>query len=346
MTPNETRRALRPLLVANYDHVLGGGEVGLAMLADALVARGDQPLVAIPGVGRLPTHAEQCTISGDPDGAAADIARLSRDRDLVHTWSAPALVAAWRARSGRPLVYHELLQLAQPYDMRVARLADAVVCNTQATARRFTGIDAMYVVLNGVRAPRPVTATAVPTGPTHRGRRRQRLSPQGPLDVLPALRAVMDARADVDLAFVGRTAGAVGAALRAAGNEARTGGRIHLPGFVPDVGDHLGEFALVVVPSRSEGFGRVAVEALRAGTPVLATRVGGLVEALEGLTDPWLPVDRSQWATRILAALDAPIHDPDELRRAGARFEPSRFVDGILAVYHELGVGEVAAAAR
>lgn len=38
---------------------------------------------------------------------------------------------------------------------------------------------------------------------------------------------------------------------------------------------------VLVVPSRWEGFGLVAIEAMRVGTPVLATRVGGLVEIVE-----------------------------------------------------------------
>lgn len=37
----------------------------------------------------------------------------------------------------------------------------------------------------------------------------------------------------------------------------------------------------VVIPSRQEPFGIVAIEALAAGKPVLATRVGGLIEVLE-----------------------------------------------------------------
>ncbi len=36
---------LRPLLVANFDRVVGGGEVGLLMLADGLHARGHRPLL-------------------------------------------------------------------------------------------------------------------------------------------------------------------------------------------------------------------------------------------------------------------------------------------------------------
>ena len=38
----------------------------------------------------------------------------------------------------------------------------------------------------------------------------------------------------------------------------------------------------VVIPSRQEPFGIVAIEALAAGKPVLATQVGGLVEVLQG----------------------------------------------------------------
>jgi glycosyltransferase involved in cell wall biosynthesis len=40
----------------------------------------------------------------------------------------------------------------------------------------------------------------------------------------------------------------------------------------------LAEFDLILVPSRQEGFGLVAVEAMRGGLPVFASRVGGLKE--------------------------------------------------------------------
>lgn len=44
----------------------------------------------------------------------------------------------------------------------------------------------------------------------------------------------------------------------------------------------IGQYGCVVVPSRSEAFGLVALEAVAIGTPVVVTRVGGLPEAVMG----------------------------------------------------------------
>jgi glycosyltransferase involved in cell wall biosynthesis len=54
-------------------------------------------------------------------------------------------------------------------------------------------------------------------------------------------------------------------------------------GFVPHdrIGDYYERAAVVCVPSRREGYGMVAREAMAYGRPVVATRVGGLVDAVE-----------------------------------------------------------------
>jgi glycosyltransferase involved in cell wall biosynthesis len=54
-------------------------------------------------------------------------------------------------------------------------------------------------------------------------------------------------------------------------------------GFVPraELGPYYERAAVVCVPSRREGYGVVAREAMAYGRPVVATRVGGLVDAIE-----------------------------------------------------------------
>jgi glycosyltransferase involved in cell wall biosynthesis len=54
------------------------------------------------------------------------------------------------------------------------------------------------------------------------------------------------------------------------------------------VADAIGNAELVAVPSRWEGFGLVAAEALRDGTPVIATRRGGLPEVVAHGVTGWL----------------------------------------------------------
>ncbi len=57
----------------------------------------------------------------------------------------------------------------------------------------------------------------------------------------------------------------------------------HATGFVPpsELGVYYERAAVVVVPSRREGYGMVAREAMAYGRPVVATAVGGLVDVVE-----------------------------------------------------------------
>lgn len=326
--------SLRPLIVANHGYVLGGGEVGLGMLVDGLVDRGHRPTLAIPGEGALFGRCPERPVPQALPGLALALRELAGDHDLVHVYSARTGLGAALARTGRPLLLHLLTPEPGDYDAVVAPFADAILCNSRATAGRFPD-GAARVVHNGVEAPR-CGASGLGTNPHHRtvGVIGNVCARKGQLDVLSALEQVMAWRDDVDVVFAGHATGAIANELR---DRARAwAGRIRVMGFVPGIADRLGELALVLVPSRSEGFGRVAVESLRAGVPVLATGTGGLLEALAGLDDPWLPDDREDWPERILEELDRPAHTPDQLRAAGRRFDPRRHLDEVVAVYREL----------
>jgi len=70
------------------------------------------------------------------------------------------------------------------------------------------------------------------------------------------------------------------------------GDRVRLLGRVPSAGPAMERASVVVVPSRGEGFGMVALEAMERGRAVIASRVGGLPEIVtEGETGLLVPPD-------------------------------------------------------
>lgn len=58
--------------------------------------------------------------------------------------------------------------------------------------------------------------------------------------------------------------------------------RMEILGRRDDVAEFMASFDVLVVPSRTEAFGLVALEALAVGTRVVATAVGGLEQVLDG----------------------------------------------------------------
>jgi glycosyltransferase involved in cell wall biosynthesis len=88
-------------------------------------------------------------------------------------------------------------------------------------------------------------------------------------------------------------------------------------GFVPP--DELGPWyeraAVVCVPSRREGYGMVAREAMAWGRPVVAAAVGGLVDAIEDGVDGLLVPRRD--AADLRAAVERLLGDAELRRRLG-----------------------------
>lgn len=82
----------------------------------------------------------------------------------------------------------------------------------------------------------------------------------------------------------------------------------HLRGWLPreEIYNAYRAADVLLMPSRWEGFGLVAVEAMSVGTPVVAARVGGLQDIIEDGHDGWLfAAEDENAALRILARLTA-----------------------------------------
>lgn len=96
---------------------------------------------------------------------------------------------------------------------------------------------------------------------------------------------------------------------------------------------------LIVIPSRRESFGLVALEAMALGKPVVATRVGGLPEILDG-ADALLvePDEPDNLAIAIDAALEKVRGDAGfglRNREWANHFSTTRMVDGYVRAYCE-----------
>lgn len=131
-------------------------------------------------------------------------------------------------------------------------------------------------------------------------------------------------------------------ALEALSRDLGLEGPVQFCGNVADVRPYLRVFDLFVLPSRREGQGRVLMEAMAMGRPVLATQVGGIPELITHGQHGWLvgpedPAALCEGITHLLA-------DPDlraALARAGCEratreFGLASMVDQVEGLYTEL----------
>lgn len=162
-----------------------------------------------------------------------------------------------------------------------ARWAAAIVCVSQserqlALRRRVGHPDQLRVIYNGVR-------DIVPDLRAHPGATPVRLISvarfEPPKDHLTLLRALSRLR-DLPwhLELTGDGPGQPAAA--AAAESLKIAERIHWSGYQRDPAPSLARAQIFVLSSRSEGFPRSILEAMRAGLPVVATDVGGVGESV------------------------------------------------------------------
>jgi len=250
--------------------------------------------------------------------------RAARGADLVHAHWLPSGLAA--LATGKPFVVQlwgtdvELARKApwlfRPL-VRRARLA-IVASEFLAEAARELGASEVRVVPSPVELPETVREPDEPPHVLFVGR----LSPE------KGIHEFLAATEGLPRVIVGA-------------------GPVEVPeavGFVPrsELGGYYERAAVVCVPSRREGYGVVAREAMAYGRPVVATRVGGLVDAIEDGVTGVLVEPRDSRALR--SAISALRADEDVRRRLGhaaraaakERFSAAAAAKTAVSVYGEI----------
>ncbi|KAB7622856.1 glycosyltransferase [Alkalilimnicola sp. S0819] len=153
-------------------------------------------------------------------------------------------------------------------------------------------------------------------------------------DLLAAARQT----ADLDLGYVLIGDGGGLASYRREVAAAGLQARVHLLGARDDVPAWLAMADLAILPSRSEGMSNALVEYMFAGLPIVATRVGGNVEALDGGRCGVLVAPRSP--AGLAAGIRALVDDPPRRARLGRcahRYAEGRYtVSRVSAAYRRL----------
>jgi glycosyltransferase involved in cell wall biosynthesis len=127
---------------------------------------------------------------------------------------------------------------------------------------------------------------------------------KGPGYLLKAMDYVWQEYPDTALVFVGK--GDLDMDLRAQALKVSANGRVKFLGWREDIDEIMPVFDMLVLPSLNEGMGRVLVEAMAAGKPVVASRTGGIPDLVWHGETGYLvpPADEKALADGIKKLLD------------------------------------------
>jgi glycosyltransferase involved in cell wall biosynthesis len=335
----------------------GGGEVQVLALARALRARGHDVRLAVDPAGRLAAAAGAAGLStcalrvrNHLDVAAGlRLWRLARGADVVHFHTARAhALAPFVGGARRRVVTRRMdyVPVGGPYvRFLYNRAVDVVIAISEGVraALLSAGVEAgrVRVVPSGIEPD----ALAPPPGARETLRAAWGVPPDavlvlalGALEQRKGHAVLLAAAAHTPgLHYVfcgeGRERAALGRAA------ARLGHAVRFVGFRDDVAACLAAADVVALPSLQEGLGVAALEAMAVGLPVVASRVGGLAEAVvDEVTGLLVPPGDAAALGRALGRLGT---DPALRARLGAagrarvlaRYTVAQMAEGTLACY-------------
>jgi L-malate glycosyltransferase len=318
---------------------LGGGERHLADLANGLVRRGhdvyaavisSSPLLAelssVPpkNIAELPMRNSLNVASG------LKLARFVRQHEIeiVHAHVARdyplAALAVRRTDARLVLTRHVLFALNRIHRLTLRRTARVIGVSRAVTeglrAQRIFDPGKIVLIHNGIDVDRFAKGREDIARREESSKKKLRVGMIGHLapikgqeDFIHAAALVCSRRDDVEFIIAGEDKSGNGEHRQSFEdliNQLNLNQHVHLPGWVEDISKLLPTFDLFVSPSRSEPFGLSIVEAMAAGTPVVATMSEGAREIIEDhKTGCLVPIGDVEALAKAISEL---LSDPEE----------------------------------
>lgn len=309
-----TAPRVRRLLGVNAVDQPGGAEIGLLRLAERLAGRGWEITLTGPTADGPLAHVGYPHVRVDVGGLGAGegaravgswpkIHRLARDHDVIYLNSTVCgrLLPALRGGAHRTVLHvHDIVDRVPRHWHR----ADVVLADSAAVAERLDGLEAhvVYCPIELDPPPAPCPWDDDRRGPVigYVGRIEPR---KGVMDLVDAAPAIHAAVPNARIVVVGDDPYGTDPDYLAAVRSAAAVEHLPWTDNAPGLMRHLD---VLVAPSYQEPFGTVLSEAMAVGTPVVATRVGGLAEVVEEgvtgvLVEPGRPDAIAAGVLRVLA---------------------------------------------
>lgn len=331
----------RPLKVLHIDpeRNWGGGEVQVIGLLSQLAARGHRNRLLADPAGQLFARSENLNIERIPfvqrndldlralPGLRREIARGNYDVVHFHTKRAHALSLWLPTGKGCPkYVVTRRMDYPEKDNWYVRRLYNRQVDGVVAISNAILEI----LVGAGIRREKiRMIHSGIDAGPFLRLPMRSRdggescvvgclgvLEPRkGQSELIEAL-ALLRSQGVKVTGLIGGS-GPSRAALERQVCDRDLRQAVKFVGFVADAAEFLAAIDIFVMPSRFEGLGVAALEAMAAGRPVVASRVGGLVESVVDQQTGFLVPSGD--STGLAASIAALVRRPDLARQMGER---------------------------
>jgi glycosyltransferase involved in cell wall biosynthesis len=338
-----TPRAQLALLIVNSIRAYGGGEKWALETARGLSARGHRVAIACREGSELGERARQAGLNTFSLRMPGDLSlpTMARLAGLARSWRPDVVLccnqramrlaapAARLARVRRVVMRDGLAGSLQgsAYNRWLAHLIDGFVVNAAATRQELLGwvpADRVRIIYNGVDLK---PHDAVSDGSTLR---RELGCPARACVILSVARLVVEkdhatlltafrqvARQDPQIRLWLAGDGPLRPTLMAQVERWGLGDRVAFLGFRTDVPRLLAACDLLAISSLQEGLPNVALEAMAARRPVVATAVAGTPEVVkDGETGLLVPPGA---ATPMAGALSALATDPIRRRHMGER---------------------------